>query len=125
MQADTEKVQNWNSRGHFFAAAAEAMRRILIEQARRKRSSKAGGGLRRVEISDIDPAIEDPKLDLLALDEVLDRLAAFEPAAAKLVQLRYFAGCTLDETANLLGISLRSANRLWAYARAWLLRELA
>ncbi len=116
--------QQFENCRHFFAAAAESMRRILVERARARRNLKAGGGRVRVELR--YEAAEAPQRDeeLLALDEALDRLATVEPAAAQLVQLRYFAGCTLEESAKLLGVSLRSANRLWAYARAWLLREL-
>jgi len=116
--------QKFENRRHFFAAAALAMRRILVEQARKRRSLKAGGGRGRVDLEDVHAVDPERDKELLALDEALDRLGAVEPAAAQLVQLRYFAGCTLDESANLLGVSLRSANRLWAYARAWLLEEL-
>jgi RNA polymerase sigma factor (TIGR02999 family) len=114
----------WNSRGHFFAAAAEAMRRILIENARRKSSQKRGGGRARIDLDVAQPAIPEACDDLLALDEALHKLAATDADAARLVNLRYFAGLTLDEAAETLGISNRSANRLWAYARAWLLRAL-
>src|SRR5262245_36693339 len=114
----------WNGRGHFFAAAAEAMRRILIDHARRKHRARRGGGMRRVELEHLD----DVELvggggdadDLLALDEALARLAAADPRLAELVQLRYFAGLTLEQAAELLGISRATADRHWAFARAWL-----
>jgi RNA polymerase sigma factor (TIGR02999 family) len=120
-----ESDRAWNGRGHFFAAAAEAMRRILIEAARRKGRVRHGGGRRRI---DLDPAAE-PSIeaddDLLALDEALTRLAAIDPPAARLVELRYFAGLTMPQAAEALGAPLRSAERDWAYARAWLRRALA
>jgi RNA polymerase sigma factor (TIGR02999 family) len=116
--------ENWNSRGHFFAAAAEAMRRILVESARRRRAAKHGGGRgREVLDADLVPAAE-PREDLLALDEALDKLAATNRPAAELVQLRYFAGLTLPDAAEALGMAPRTAGRLWAYARAWLRREM-
>jgi RNA polymerase sigma factor (TIGR02999 family) len=114
----------WNSRGHFFAAAAEAMRRILVEQARRKQSAKRGGGLSRHDCAEAEIAAPQPREDLLALDEALDRLAATDPTAANLVQLRFFAGLTLPEAAEALGVSPRTAGRLWKFARAWLRREV-
>jgi RNA polymerase sigma factor (TIGR02999 family) len=114
----------WNGRGHFFAAAAEAMRRILVEAARRKATRKRGGGRARVDLDAVSAAAPADADDLLALDDALDRLAAADPAAAKLVHLRYFAGLTLPDAAEALGISPRSADRLWAYARAWLLRAM-
>jgi RNA polymerase sigma factor (TIGR02999 family) len=119
MVGDTDEP-HWDGRAHFFAAAAEAMRRILVESARRKESLKRGGGADRVEC-DLGqlPALEIHE-DLLALDEALDRLTAADPEAAQLVKLRYFAGLTLAEAAEALGISTRTADRLWAYARAWL-----
>lgn len=121
---DVERAQHWNSRGHFFAAAAEAMRRILVEQARRKQSKKRGGELVRValpeEIVDAQPRRED----LLALDEALDRLQRHDSQAAGLVKLRYFAGLSHQEAAESLGLSRGAADRLWALARAWLHREL-
>jgi RNA polymerase sigma factor (TIGR02999 family) len=116
--------QHWNSRGHFFAAAAEAMRRILVEQARRKRRKKHGGDLDRVEFAEA-VNLAEPVEDLLALDEALSRLADKDPAAAKLVTLRYFAGLSMPEAAAALGISVRSAERNWTYAKTWLHRELA
>ncbi len=116
--------QRWDDRGHFFAAAAEAMRRILIDNARRKRSRKHGGGQVRLDLDDVRPAAAEPDLDLLALDEALTRLAERDKVKADLVQLRYFAGLTLDEAAGVLGISPATADRYWAYARAWLHREI-
>jgi RNA polymerase sigma factor (TIGR02999 family) len=114
----------WQSRGHFYAAAAEAMRRILVENARRKRSLKRGGGLVRQELPEADLVAPEPREDLLALDEALDRLAAKDPAKAELFKLRYFAGLTGEQAARALGISRATADRSWAYARAWLHREM-
>jgi RNA polymerase sigma factor (TIGR02999 family) len=119
-----EQAQAWNSRGHFFAAAAEAMRRILIDGARRKRRPKHGGGRRRVALDEA-LSLDEPRDDVLALDEALTRLAAEEPAKAELVKLRYFAGLSLEEAATVLGISLATAKRRWAVARAWLYAELS
>jgi RNA polymerase sigma factor (TIGR02999 family) len=116
--------QKFEGRAHFFAAAAEAMRRILVERARTRRSLKRGGGLIRLDIEANEPIAPERGEELLALDEALDRLSTVDPQAAQLVQLRYFAGCTLDESAELMAISRRSANRRWAYAKAWLLREI-
>ncbi|HKB01081.1 MAG TPA: ECF-type sigma factor [Gemmataceae bacterium] len=116
--------ENWNSRGHFFAAAAEAMRRILVEAARRRRAAKHGGGRAREELDADLVAAAQPREDLLALDEALDKLAATNRPAAELVQLRYFAGLTLPDAAEALGMAPRTAGRLWAYARAWLRREV-
>jgi RNA polymerase sigma factor (TIGR02999 family) len=122
---DNEKTQRWNSRGHFFAAAAEAMRRILIEQARQKRSQRHGGKRHRSTLLDED-LIEAPGNDeLLDLDEALAKLAATDPQAAELVKLRVFAGMTIEEIAQLQGISSRTVKRNWSFARAWLGRELA
>jgi RNA polymerase sigma factor (TIGR02999 family) len=121
---DVDKVQHWNSRGHFFAAAAEAMRRILIEQARRKCSQRAGGRRRRCKLRD-DDCLDVPSDEaLLDLDEVLAKFAATDPQAAELVKLRVFGGMTVDEIAQVQGISPRTVKRNWAYARAWLGREL-
>ena len=114
----------WNSRGHFFAAAAVAIRRILIDNARRKRSQKRGGGLVRHDLDEFPPCLPEPREDVLALDEALQRLAAVHPRAADLVQLLYFAGLTLPDAARSLDISPRTAGRLWTYARAWLRREI-
>ncbi|HVK13911.1 MAG TPA: sigma-70 family RNA polymerase sigma factor [Gemmataceae bacterium] len=113
----------WAGRGHFFAAAAEAMRRILVENARRKASHKHGGDRQRVELDGGLP-VPETREDLLALDEALTRLAATDSQAAELVQLRYFAGLPLPEIAPILGISPRTCDRLWAFARAWLHQEL-
>jgi RNA polymerase sigma factor (TIGR02999 family) len=122
---DVERAQQWNSRGHFFAAAAEAMRRILIEQARRKRSQRQGGARGHCELSD-DDRVEAPLSDeLLDLDEALSRLSAADPRAAEVVKLRVFAGMTIEEVAEVQGVSPRTAKRNWAYGRAWLGRELA
>ncbi len=114
----------WNSRGHFFAAAAEAMRRILVESARRKRRAKHGGGLRRVDLDD-GPAAPGARDDVLAVDEALTEFARQEPAKAELVKLRYFAGLSLEEAATCLGISESTAKRHWAVARAWLFNALS
>lgn len=122
---DTVKAQHWNSRGHFFAAAAEAMRRILIERARGKARLKHGGDRRRVHLAEILHASVTPANEMMALDEALSRLEQTDPEAAKLVKLRYFAGLTMPESAAALGISLRSAERNWTYARTWLHRELS
>jgi RNA polymerase sigma factor (TIGR02999 family) len=121
---DVEKAQAWNGRGHFFAAAAEAMRRILVEQARNKKAAKAGGGWQRQELLDAELAVDSSGDDLFAVDEALTRLAAAHPRAARLVHLRFFLGQTLDEAAAHLGLQARTAYRDWAYARAWLRREL-
>jgi RNA polymerase sigma factor (TIGR02999 family) len=116
--------EHWNSRGHFFAAAAVAIRRILIDNARRKHSQKRGGDLVRRELEDLPLPLPEPREDLLALDEALRKLAALHPQAAELVQLRYFAGLTLPEAAQTLGISASRGRRLWTYARTWLRREV-
>lgn len=122
---DVEKAQHWNSRGHFYGAAAEAMRRILVEQARRKLRDKHGGGKQRVEFHETAVLVNDPAENILSLDEALSKLAAIDPVAAKVVMLRYFTGRTMEETAVLLDISQRSAERSWTYAKTWLHRELA
>src|SRR5262249_55783004 len=116
---------HWDSRGHFFAAAAEAMRRILVENARAKRSLKRGGHLRRADLAEIQLAAPEPREDLLALDEALDKLAGKDPVKAELVKLRYFAGLTVEQAAQALGISLTTAERYWVYARAWLHQEIS
>ena len=121
---DNDAAQHWNSRGHFFAAAAEAMRRILVENARRKASLKHGARRQRVDLHSACAATDPPSLDLLALDEALTKLAASEPAKADLVKLRYFAGLTMPEAAAALGISLATAERYWTFARSWLYAEL-
>ncbi len=116
-----ERPQDWNGRGHFFAAAAEAMRRILVEAARRKQRERHGGGRQRLTLDGFDVAVESPDEDLLALSEALDLLAAANPRASELIKLRYFAGLTGREAAEALNISPRKADQVWAYARAWLL----
>jgi RNA polymerase sigma factor (TIGR02999 family) len=115
---------HWDGRGHFFAAAAQAMRHILVENARRKKRLKRGGDRNRQPLDDVVIAAAEPREDLLALDEALTQLAATDPIAAELVQLRYFAGLPIPEAAQALGLSPRTADRLWAYARAWLHREM-
>ena len=122
---DGDQAPHWNSRGHFFAAAAEAMRRILVENARRKRRPKHGGDRRRVDLDEALNLADQPSPDILALDEVLARLALTDPTAARLVELRYFAGLSMPEAAEALGVSLRTAERNWTYARTWLYRELS
>jgi RNA polymerase sigma factor (TIGR02999 family) len=117
--------QSFDGRGHFFAAAAEAMRRILVENVRRKRSLKQGGGRGREEFDEVQLAAPEPVEDLLALDEALDKLAAKDPVKAELVKLRYFAGLTIEEAAAALGISPATAKRYWTYARTWLFQEIA
>jgi RNA polymerase sigma factor (TIGR02999 family) len=121
---DVEKSQHWNSRGHFYAAAAEAMRRILVEQARRKKALRRGGDRQRLDLDLADPAAPRVSDDLLALDQGLDKLAEKDHVKAELVKLRYFAGLTMEQTAEALGISLATANRWWSYARAWLHQEI-
>ena len=120
-----DAAQEWDSRGHFFAAAAEAMRRILVDNARRKKSEKHGGGLARQDLDAERVTLPEVREDLIALDEALTKFAAVQPQAAQLVQLRYFAGLSIPEAAHTLGISPRTADRLWAYARAWLHQEIA
>ena len=122
---DVEQAQRWDSRGHFFAAAAEAMRRILVESARRKSRTRHGGKVQRVELN--PDLISPPNLgvDLLALDEALHRLELLDERKARLVKLRYFAGLSMSEAAQALGVSLATAERDWRYARVWLLRELS
>jgi RNA polymerase sigma factor (TIGR02999 family) len=122
---DRDEPPTFANRRHFFAAAAEAMRRILVESARRKHSLKRGGGRARVEIDAAELALPEPREDLLALDEALDRFAEVEPLKADLVKLRYFVGMTGAEAAEALGISDATAERWWAYARAWLYRQIA
>ena len=122
---DVEQAQHWNSRGHFFAAAAEAMRRILVDKARRKSTAKHGGDWARIEIPDIESTTGSKSDNLLALDEALTKLAAEEPEKAELVKLRYFAGLSVEEAADALGISRTTASRYWTYARVWLFSELS
>jgi RNA polymerase sigma factor (TIGR02999 family) len=116
--------QHWTGRAHFFGAAAEAMRRILIENARRKHRLKRGAGQNRVELNDSDVTVEGPGDDLLALDEAISRLAAVDQTKAELVKLRYFAGLSLEQAAEILALSPTTAKRYWTYARAWLYRAL-
>ena len=122
---DVEKAQHWNSRGHFFGAAAEAMRRILIESARRKQAQKRGGDVERVDLDAIEIMERIPSEKLLALDDALERLSALDPVKAELVKLRYFAGLTNQEAATVLGVSTATAEQHWAYARAWMQNEIA
>jgi RNA polymerase sigma factor (TIGR02999 family) len=121
---DKGQAPIWNSRGHFFVAAAEAMRRILVERHRRKKSKKRGGHLTRRPFEEADIAAPEPSEDLIALDEALEKLEASDPMAAQVVKLRYFSGLTIADAADVLEISPRTANRLWEYARVWLLREI-
>ena len=114
----------WNSRGHFFAAAAQAMRRILVEQARRKATVKHGGGQRRVDVDDVDLALESPGEDVLALDEALQRLSQLDERKARVVELRYFVGLDIAETAQVLGVSEPTVERDWRFARAFLYDQL-
>jgi RNA polymerase sigma factor (TIGR02999 family) len=122
---DVEKAQHWDSRGHFFAAAAEAMRRILVEKARRQRRQKHGGGRPRVTIELANFVSPLPDEDLLALDEAMTRLAAADSVRARLVELRFYAGLSNEQAAQILGISGATAKRYWRYARAWLHREVS
>lgn len=121
---DVPQAEHWESRGHFFAAAAEAIRRILVEKARKKKRLRHGGGRHRLEFDEALLLAQPPHDEFLALDEALSRLAVREPAKAELVKLRYFAGLSIDEAAELLRISRTTAKRYWAYARAWLLAEI-
>ena len=122
---DKDKTHHWNGRGHFFAAAAEAMRRILVEQARRKRADKHGGGRVRTDLPEDLACPEGRTEDVVALDEALTRLERHDPDAARLVKLRYFAGLSHQDAAEALGISRGAADRLWALGRAWLFRQLS
>jgi RNA polymerase sigma factor (TIGR02999 family) len=121
---DVAQAQHWNSRGHFFAAAAEAMRRILVESARRKGRIKHGGGRQRVELDGLELAVELPVDDLLALDEAMATLSDRDPQAAQVVKLHCFAGLSIEQAAEVLGLSARTAYRDWAFARAWLYRAV-
>ena len=121
---DVERAQHWNSRGHFFAAAAEAMRRILVDRARRRRRPKHGGDRARLDLHDVCSLADERAGELLALDEALDKLEAEAPEKARLVKLRYFAGLSHQEAARALGISRATADRHWAYARAFLYAEM-
>ena len=122
---DVDKAQNWNSRGHFFVAAAEAMRRILIERARHKKSLKAGGGHQRVELADVEAIADSSFDDLLALHEALEKLEKKDNRKADLVKLRFFAGLTNEQAAAVLGISTSTADNDWSYARSWLRLEIS
>ncbi len=122
---DTEKIQHWNSRGHFFAAAAEAMRRILIDSARRKQAARRGKDGNRVELELVEDVTSAPPDDLLALDEALDRLARHDALSGQLVKLHYFAGLTVEQAAEILGLSRATAYRQMAFARAWLRCQLS
>jgi RNA polymerase sigma factor (TIGR02999 family) len=121
---DADQVRRWDSRGHFFAAAAEAMRRILIESARRRNTLKRSGAGHRVDLDQIEISIDAPGEELLALDEALTRLSARDPVKAELVKLRFFAGLTIPQAAEVLGISSSTADNYWSYARAWLRLEM-
>jgi RNA polymerase sigma factor (TIGR02999 family) len=120
----SKDLPRWDGRGHFFAAAAEAMRRILVDNARRKKAEKHGGEMRRHDADELPIAAPEPDEDLVALDEALDKLAAVDPVKADVVKLRYFVGMTIEQAAEALGISAATANRHWAYGRAWLFREM-
>jgi RNA polymerase sigma factor (TIGR02999 family) len=122
---DQDQANEWNSRGHFFAAAAEAMRRILVERARHKQTAKQGGRFVRRPIENLEVAVDSPSEDVLALDEALTKLAAEDPVKAELVKLRYFAGLSHQEAAQVLEISRATADRYWSYAKAWLYIELS
>jgi len=122
---DTTKVQLWESRWHFFAAAAESMRRILVDNARRRGRLKRGGELKRIDLDTLELTVDDPPDELIALDEALIKLAEEQPQKAQLVNLRYFGGLTHEEAAQAMGISTSAADRHWAYARAWLYRHMA
>ena len=122
---DVEQAQQWNSRGHFFAAAAEAMRRVLIDNARRRHSQRRGGAAERRSLDGLAAAVPASDDEMLAVNEALERLQQVDPSKAELVKLRYFGGLTVPEAALALGISVTTANRYWAYARAWLHEELA
>jgi RNA polymerase sigma factor (TIGR02999 family) len=128
LRLGADEQPTWQNRAHFFASAAEAMRRILIERARRRRAQRHGGGLQRVDIDDPVNAIAAPAEadeELLAVHEMLERLARHDARKAELVKLRYFAGLTLEESAEVLGVAVPTAKRDWAYARAWLFREIS
>jgi RNA polymerase sigma factor (TIGR02999 family) len=122
--ASAPREQHWNSRGHFFAAAAEAMRRILVEQARRRNAAKRGGQAGREELQESAIAAPEPAEDVLAVDDALEQLSKIDPVAANLVRLRFFAGLNMTEAALALGMSVRSAHDIWAYARSWLHRKI-
>jgi RNA polymerase sigma factor (TIGR02999 family) len=121
---DGDEAQHWNSRGHFFAAAAEAMRRILVDQARRKKADKRGGECQRQELPDSGLTAPQTDDEILFVDEALEQLDRADPVAGQLVRLRFFAGLTMQEAASILGMSVRSAHDIWAYARSWLHQKL-
>jgi RNA polymerase sigma factor (TIGR02999 family) len=122
---DVEELQQWNGRGHFFAAAAEAMRRILVDNARRKQAEKHGGGLQRVDFGEVAAIAVAACEDLLAFDEALERLTRQDPVAGELVKLRYFAGLSVEQAADELGLSRTNTYRLWTFVRAWMRRQLS
>ncbi len=120
-----EHDRSWDNRGHFFAAAAEAMRRILVDQARHKETIKAGGLNQRIELSDVEPVFDTPTLDLLALDDALKKLETKDPRKAALVKLRFFSGLSNQEAATILGIASSTADLDWSYAKCWLRLEMS
>jgi RNA polymerase sigma factor (TIGR02999 family) len=120
---DADNQQRWDSRGHFFAAAAEAMRRILVDRARKRGAIRHGGSRNRVGLSDVDVTVDRPPPEIVTLSDALDRLAEIAPRKAELVKLRFFAGLTTDQAAEVLGVSSSMANKDWRYARAWLRLE--
>ena len=122
---DVERVQHWRSRSHFYSAAAEAMRRVLVDRARHKATLRAGGQAERVDLDEVEPTIEGPQLDLLALNESLERLEQCHPRAAHLVKLRFFAGLSIPAAAEVLGISVSTASADWAYAKSWLTLDMS
>lgn len=124
LEGEAQNDSNWENRGHFYAAAAEAIRRILVENARRKQRLKRGGHFDRQELNEIPVFEGEFREDLLALDDALTRLAEEDPVAAKLVHLRYFIGLSIPDSASMLGVSPRTGDRIWAYARAWLRKEM-
>jgi len=121
---DGNEIRRWDSRGHFFAAAAEAMRRILLNRARDKKRLKRGGGRRRIDLDRVELALDGDDMDLLALDEALEKLEEEDAPSARLVKLRFFAGLSQSEAAAALGVARRTADRYWAFARAWLFDAL-
>jgi RNA polymerase sigma factor (TIGR02999 family) len=124
LRLTSDETRKWNDRTHFFAAAAEAMRRILVDNARRKRTERHGGGQHRVELPEIASAVLETDDKVLAVNEALDKFAVLDPQKAELVKLRYFVGLTIEQAAEALGISERTAKRYWAFARAWLHEEI-